>query len=66
MTTKKQDKIHRNVIIMSDSENSDLSPNIIGLSYLSIVCETSSKSNNLCIILTDRLKGLDFEEVWFQ
>ena len=51
---------------MSDSENSDLSPNITGLSYLSIVCETSSKSNNLCIILTDRLKGLDFEEVWFQ
>ena len=35
MTSTRQDKIHMNVIIMSDSEKSDLCSNMIGVDYLS-------------------------------
>ena len=63
MTSRRQDKVHMNVIIMSDSEKSGLCSDIIGLSYLSNLYEISSKFNNLCIILTNKLRGLNFEEV---
>ena len=59
MTSTIQDEIHMNVKIMWNSEKMTFAQ----IQLVSVICQIFSEINsnfNLCIILTDRLRGLEF------